>query len=122
MNWPALLTTLATLAAGAAIGFAPTLLLERRKELRDLRTRWDTELHHLAVDFVSAAEMCRHLDRQYADAVDKPAHHARSDEERRRMWLVFVQLRFVGSERVQRVARMVVRHSWGLSRGQGRQA
>src|SRR5688572_9687043 len=112
VNWPGLLTTLATLAAGAVIGFAQTLLLERRKEQRELRTRWDTELHHLAVDFVSAVETCRSLDRRYATATDKTAHHARSDDERGRMWLVFVQLRFVGDERVQRAARMVVRHSW----------
>jgi hypothetical protein len=114
MDWSVLGTTLVTLAAGAAIGLVPTLLVERRKERRETRSRWDASLYSLAVEFMSTAEECRHLSRSASHA-DQEERRQQLRQERRHLWMVFVQLRLVGDARVQRTARMIIRHSWAYN-------
>ncbi|SCG63517.1 hypothetical protein [Micromonospora halophytica] len=116
MNWSTLAGTILTLAAGALIGLVPSLLIERRKEKRQLATRWDAPLYDLSVEFASTVRVFRHSASRLADAPDRAAHQERTEEERQRLNALLEQIRLVGDERVQRAARMVVRHSWAVAR------
>ncbi|WP_446212384.1 hypothetical protein [Micromonospora sp. IBSANI012] len=116
MDWSALGATILTLAVGALIGLVPSLLVERRKEKRELATRWDAPLYELSVEFASTVRVFRHLVARMAGAPDPAAQHDRTEEERQRLLALLEQIRLVGDERVQRAARMVVRHSWAVLR------
>lgn len=114
MNWTSLGMTVVTVAIGALIGFGPSYLLEHRKERQGLRTRWDSNLYGVALDFLSTAENHRHVLNRLASegTVAEKENRESLDEQRRSLWMLFVQMRFIGNARVQRAARLVIRHSW----------
>jgi hypothetical protein len=97
-------------------GFLPGYLLERRRERQNLRTRWDSPLYALTVELISAAEHFRHFARQVPDADDRQAAIARAVEEQQKIRSLQIQLRLVGNVRVQRAARMLIRHAWAVMR------
>ncbi|GIF51686.1 hypothetical protein DFJ67_7761 [Asanoa ferruginea] len=101
------------LVSGLIAGFVPGQLVERRKERHILRTRWDASL---SIDFVSACQRYQRLVGRLGSAVDGDAHRVTIETEREAMGALLVQLRLVGNVRVQRAARMMIRHAWAVLR------
>jgi hypothetical protein len=110
MSW----ATLVTLLSGVLVGFIPNYLVERRKERHALRTRWDTSLYTLSIEFTSATQRFRRAVEQPRESSDALDHRKVVDEERRQMSSLLAQLRLVGNVRVQRAARMVIRHAYAV--------
>lgn len=96
------------------IGLGPTYLNERRKERRELSTRWDAPLYELSVEFASTVRVFRYRVSGMKGVQDPIAYRERCEDERQRLLSLLEQIRLVGSVRVQRAARMVVRHSWAV--------
>ncbi|MBQ0894332.1 hypothetical protein KBX37_14700 [Micromonospora sp. U56] len=85
-----------------------------------MATRWDAPLYELSVEFASTVRVFRHLATRMKGAPDPAVQHDRTEEERQRLLALLEQIRLVGDERVQRAARMVVRHFWAVLRvGEG---
>jgi hypothetical protein len=116
VSWSTLGTTALTLAIGALIGLAPTYLNERRKERREFSTRWDVPLYELSVEFASTVRVFRYRVSGMKGVQDPIAHRERCEDERQRLVSLLEQIRLIGTVRVQRAARMVVRHSWAILR------
>ncbi|HYN92828.1 MAG TPA: hypothetical protein VES42_03155 [Pilimelia sp.] len=114
MTW----AVLVTLASGVLVGFVPAYLLERRRERHTLGTRWDTPLFTLSVEFISASQHFGHAAGRIpgAEPADRAAVAARAAEEQQKMRSLQIQLRLLGDVRVQRAARMVIRHAWAVMR------
>lgn len=110
MSW----ATLVTLLSGVLVGLVPNYLMERRKERHALRTRWDMSLYTLSVEFTSATQRFRRAVEHLKEAPEALDHRKIVHEERQRMSLLLTQLRLVANVRVQRAARMVIRHSYAV--------
>ncbi|MBB5867119.1 hypothetical protein F4553_000498 [Allocatelliglobosispora scoriae] len=102
------------LAVGAAIGFVPTLLIERSKQRHALQTRWDVPLFELCKQFVGAARQLVHLARHLDRAPDPTGHALRVDQAHSELRALFEQVRLLGSGRLQEAARLVVHHAYAV--------
>jgi hypothetical protein len=100
------------LVVGAAVGFIPTYLIERRKERHALAVRWDTALYELCKDFSATVREFVHLVRRYGSSVDKEQHRARVDEHHAHLRGLAQQIRLLGSKDLQQAAREVEHHAW----------
>ena len=93
------------LLVGAAVGFVPTFLNERRKEVYQLKTRWDQPLFELSKEFAAAMRLLRHLCQRY-DRVekeeDKPEWRKRIDEAHAKLRAVVEQLRILANAQTYR--------------------
>jgi hypothetical protein len=110
----ALLVPLVSAVAGATIGFAPTYLLERRKQRAALAVRWDASLYGLCADFSSAARQLLAIAETevHAKAEDRPVQEhlaERLAEPHLRLRSLMEQIRLLGGLELQ-LAALAVRH------------
>jgi hypothetical protein len=109
MDYASLATTLISVAAGAVLGFLPTMLLERRRERRELLLRWDAPLLASAVDLVTAARLTEHLADQIEPGSSDDELLRRFDDEHQKVRVAVEHMRMLGTPRVQVAARNVLR-------------
>jgi len=107
-----LVISLVLVVVGALVGFLPTFLNERRKELHSLRIRWDAPLYDLSKDFVATVRQHTHLVRRLDRGTDRPSAIARADEVHARLRSLAQQVRILGGAELQEAARLVEHHAW----------
>ncbi|WP_328468614.1 hypothetical protein OHA21_52245 [Actinoplanes sp. NBC_00393] len=119
---PDFVATIITLVLGAAIGFAPTYLVERAKQRAQLSTRWDQELYRLCAEFTATARQLSHSAGRLAGnptmligpADDQLAQRQLVDDLHVRLRALREQIRIVGSLDVQESARRIQAHCFWL--------
>lgn len=112
MDLQAVAISVILLVVGAGVAFVPTYLNERRKERHALEVRWDVPLYELCKEFSATSRQFLHLARRYGRSKDKEAHQRLTDEQHARLRAVSQQLCILGSEELQRAARLVVHHAY----------
>jgi hypothetical protein len=115
-TWTQVVLVLLPVVVGAAIGVAPTILVERARQRAALRTRWDVSLHRTCADFAASARRILDLSEQRpgptAAGQDSSVDSIRNEHSR--LQILMAEVRLLGNEEVQRSARMVVRHTWAV--------
>jgi|ERR1022692_2287330 hypothetical protein len=109
MSTVQLVATLITVGAGAIIGFVPSIILQRRTQSYEIKTRWDSMLLSASVDLLTAARRAEHL----ADQIER----GQNDDERMRLFddlhqqvrVAVEQIRILGTAEVQVAARNILR-------------
>jgi hypothetical protein len=120
MSGTQLFGTLLPLVAGAAIGFVPTYLVERRKERTTLLTRWDASLFALSSELAESARHFLHLAQNVHYDGDRIAAGERAglleeiDRAHARIRTLAAQIPLLGSREVQMQARLVVHHAFSV--------
>ena len=94
------------------VGLVPTYLNERRKERHALRVRWDVSLYELCKDFAATVRQFVHLVRRYGRVQDPEQHRIRVDDQHARIRTLAQQIRILGSQELQQLAREVEHHVW----------
>jgi hypothetical protein len=108
------LATLLPVAFGAAIGFIPSFLVERRRERLATNTRWDSQLFNAALELVAAARRAEHLADQVRADISRDEQRRRLDEEHQRLRVAVDHTRMLGAAEVQVAARSILHHSYAL--------
>jgi|SRR5580700_7100384 hypothetical protein len=109
MSYATLLTTLIPVVAGATIGFAPALLLQRRTQKHEIITRWDSTLLTASVDLINAARRADHLAERVDRGLADDGSLEQYDDLHQQARVSTEQIRLLGNAEVQVAARNVLR-------------
>jgi hypothetical protein len=120
MSGTQLFGTLLPLVAGAAIGFVPTYLVERRKERTVMLTRWDASLFTLSSELAESARHLLHLAQHVYGDGERIAPDERVvllqdiDRAHARLRTLAAQIPLLAGRDVQLQARLVVHHAFAV--------
>lgn len=109
MNYDTLMATLVPVIAGAIIGFAPALLLQKRTQKHEITTRWDSMLLTASVDLLNAARRTEHLADQIERGLTEDDRLQRFDDLHQQVRVSVEQIRLLGTAEVQLAARNILR-------------
>lgn len=116
-----MLEAVVLIVLGAAVGYVPAYLTQRRSEQaqakreRDaLLRRWDPALSVLCGDFAATVRRYVHLVQRLNRAADRAAQVERIDEQHQQLRALTEQLRLLGDRDVQVRAHSVQKHAYAL--------
>jgi hypothetical protein len=99
---------------GASASIVTTIAVQRWRHRSEAQGRRDDRLLNLASDFASAVRRLASLADRYSTAADQQGVLTEIDAQHLELRAVHQQLRLIGTSRVQRSARMVLRHVYAV--------